>query len=65
MRPADSVTGTRCTRCTPPSYFSRAQTPSSGATVPRALTATATSLYPPRSDSVASRTSVDQPRRSA
>ena len=30
MRPCDSVTGTRCTRCTPPSYFRCAQTPSSG-----------------------------------
>ena len=30
MRPCDSVAGTRCTRCTPPSYFSRAQTPSPG-----------------------------------
>ena len=30
MRPCDSVTGTRCTRCTPPSNFSRAQTPSAG-----------------------------------
>ena len=28
IRPCDSVTGTRCTRCTPPSNFSRAQTPS-------------------------------------
>ena len=27
IRPWDSVTGTRCTRCTPPSYFSRAQVP--------------------------------------
>ena len=27
MRPWDSVAGTRWTRCTPPSYFSRAQTP--------------------------------------
>ena len=44
MRPCDSVTGTRCTRCTPPSYFSRAQTPSPGAGVPRDFTATATSL---------------------
>ena len=26
--PATRSTGTRCTRCTPPSYFSRAQTPS-------------------------------------
>ena len=30
MRPCDSVAGTRCTRCTPPSYFSRAQTAWSG-----------------------------------
>src|SRR5581483_10380982 len=28
IRPCDSVTGTRWTRCTPPSYFSRDQTPS-------------------------------------
>ena len=28
IRPCDSVTGTRCTRCTPPSNFSRAHTPS-------------------------------------
>ena len=28
MRPWDSVTGTRCTRCTPPSYFRLAHTPS-------------------------------------
>ena len=27
IRPCDSVAGTRCTRCTPPSYFSRRQTP--------------------------------------
>ena len=27
MRPWLSVTGTRCTRCTPPSNFSRAQAP--------------------------------------
>ena len=33
-RPCDSVTGTRCTRCTPPSNFSRAQTPSAGAVRP-------------------------------
>ncbi len=40
MRPWLSVTGTRCTRCTPPSNFSRDQMPSSRAR----LTATATSL---------------------
>ena len=40
MRPWLSVTGTRCTRCTPPSNFSRDQMPSSV----RDLTATATSL---------------------
>ena len=28
MRPWDSVTGTRCTRCTPPSNLSLAHTPS-------------------------------------
>ena len=27
MRPCDSVAGTRCTRCTPPSYLSRLQAP--------------------------------------
>ena len=43
IRPWDSVTGTRCTRCTPPSYFSRAQTPSP-ASFARPLTATWTSL---------------------
>ena len=37
IRPCDSVTGTRWTRCTPPSYFSRAQTAASG---PRPRTAT-------------------------
>ena len=31
IRPCDSVTGTRCTRCTPPSYFSRDHAPSPGA----------------------------------
>ena len=35
IRPCDSVTGTRCTRCTPPSYFSRDQAPRRGAGVPR------------------------------
>ena len=40
MRPCDSVTGTRCTRCTPPSYFSRDQAPSA----PLPFTATVASL---------------------
>ena len=44
IRPCDSVTGTRWTRCTPPSYFSRAHTPSAGAGVPLDFTATVTSL---------------------
>ncbi len=44
MRPWDSVAGTRCTRCTPPSYFSRAQTPWPGSTLPLVFTATETSL---------------------
>src|SRR5436305_150531 len=65
MRPCDSVAGTRCTRCTPPSHFSRDQTPYPPSGTPRVLTATATSLYPPRSDSCASSTSVTQPRLSA
>ncbi len=30
MRPCDSVAGTRCTRCTPPSYLRCAQTPCGG-----------------------------------
>ena len=57
--------GTRWTRCSPPSSFSSANGASPGAGVPLAFTATVTDLYPPRSDSVASRISVDQPRRSA
>ena len=44
MRPCDSVTGTRWTRCTPPSNFSRAQGASPGPGVPLAFTATCTSL---------------------
>ena len=61
MRPWDSVTGTRCTRCTPPSYFSRDQAPSA----PLPFTATVASLTPPRPVTVESRISVFQPRRSA
>ena len=44
MRPWLSVTGTRCTRCTPPSNFSRAHGASPGWAAPRALTETRTSL---------------------
>ena len=42
IRPCDSVTGTRWTRCTPPSNFSLAHTPSGD--VPGALIATVASL---------------------
>ena len=44
MRPWLSVTGTRWTRCTPPSYFSRAHGASPGCGTPRDLTAIRTSL---------------------
>ena len=47
MRPPDSVSGTRWTRCTPDSYFRRAKTPSPS------IRATA-SLTPPSSVSVSS-----------
>ena len=43
MRPCDSVTGTRCTRCGPPSCFMRVHTPSP-------FSRKVTSLKPPRSD---------------
>src|SRR5690606_15232417 len=43
MRPCDSVAGTRCTRCTPPSYFRCAQTPCEGS-FEDPLMATCTSL---------------------
>ena len=43
-RPWLSVTGTRCTRCTPPSNFSRAYGASPGSGLPLALTATVTDL---------------------
>ena len=62
MRPCDSVTGTRCTRCTPPSYLSLDQAP----VPPRpALTATVASLTPPSPVTVESMISVFQPCRSA
>jgi len=44
MRPCDSVTGTRCTRCTPPSHFSRDQTPFPPSGTPFVFTAIDTSL---------------------
>src|SRR5699024_10706586 len=50
-RPWDSVTGTRCTRWTPPSNFSRDHTPSLDGC--RARMDSDASLTPPRSDSVA------------
>ncbi len=62
MRPWLSVTGTRCTRCTPPSYFSR---PYTGLPGSRLRTASEMSLYPPSSASAASSSSVVQPCRSA
>ena len=62
MRPWDSVTGTRWTRCTPPSNFSRRPDAPRRAA---ALTATATSLYPPRSDVLGVEDLGRQPRRSA
>ena len=62
IRPWDSVTGTRCTRCTPPSYFNRLQT---GLSALRERTATVTDLWPPRSVSSSSSISVCQPCSSA
>src|SRR2546429_635684 len=53
--------GLGCTRCTPPSYFSRDQAPS----LPLPFTTTVASLTPPRPVTVESRISVFQPRRSA
>ena len=53
MRPCDSVTGTRWTRCTPPSNFSRAYGASPGLGVPLRLHRDRDVLKPPRSDSAA------------
>ena len=44
IRPWDSVTGTLCTRWTPPSNFSRANGASPGSGVPFAWTDTVTDL---------------------
>jgi hypothetical protein len=43
-RPCDSVIGTRCTRCTPPSYFSSPYGAWPGSVLPFAFTATVTLL---------------------
>ena len=48
MRPWLSVTGTRCTRCGPPSCFMRGHTPSP-------FSRNVTSLNPPMSDGVGAR----------
>ena len=58
MRPADSVTGTRCTRCTPRSNFSRLH-------APRPCTNRITSLKPPTPVTLESITSTFQRWRSA
>ena len=58
MRPCDSVSGTRCTRCVPPSYLKTENAPSP-------LTANTTSLNPPASFSLVESVSVLNRRRSA
>ena len=58
MRPCDSVEGTRCTRCVPPSHLNTEYAPSP-------FTAKTTSLKPPDSFPLASSCSTVYPRRSA
>jgi hypothetical protein len=58
MRPWDSVFGTRCTRCVPPSNLKMEYAPSP-------LTAKVTSLNPPTSAGEEAITSVEKPRSSA
>ena len=58
MRPWLSVTGTRCTRCTPPSCFIRGHTPSP-------FSRKVMSLKPPMSDGSEPSTSSFQPMRPA
>lgn len=65
MRPCDSVTGMRCTRCTPPSYLSDAHTPSSGDGFPLARMAICTSFTPPSSVEFSLWMVTPQPRFSA
>ena len=57
-RPPDSVSGTRCTRWTPLSYFSREKAPSPSMVNDISFT-------PPSSVSLTESTSARQPRRSA
>ncbi len=58
MRPWLSVTGTRCTRCGPPSCFRRLHTPSP-------LNSSVMSEKPPMSDGWLASTSHFQPMRPA
>ena len=58
MRPGVSVSGTRCTRCTPDSNFNRAN-------APRPSIAAMISLKPPTVPSLAEMTSTFQPRFAA
>ena len=58
MRPCDSVSGTRCTRCVPPSHLNTRYAPSP-------FTANVTSLYPPPSLGLDPSSSTLKPRRSA
>ena len=51
IRPCDSVAGTRCTRCVPPSHLKTENAPSP-------FTAKTVSLTPPPSFSLAERSSV-------
>src|SRR5690625_3692900 len=65
MRPADSVTGTRCTRWTPASCLRWAQTPSAAGVPDGEVMATVASRSPPSSDSAEDSISTFQPRASA
>ena len=57
MRPAFSVAGTRCTRCTPDSQRMAPNAPSP-------ITLKTASLMPPNEASESDRSSMRQPRRS-
>ena len=58
IRPCDSVAGTRWTRWVPPSHLNTEKAPSP-------FTANTVSFMPPPSFSLAERTSLLKPRRSA
>ena len=58
IRPCDSVSGTRCTRCVPPSNLKTEN-------APWPLTAKTVSFTPPASLSLVESVSVLKPRRSA